>query len=65
MHKKFKMISLRPGQTITYLDCRSTGSSLPWYSVADITLMQNHTLLPEVKIHAASSLEPLQKGGIK
>ena len=30
------VISFSPGQTAAYLDCRSKGHSLPWYTIDDI-----------------------------
>ena len=38
---------------------------MPWHSIADIPLMQNHTLLPQGMLHDTLSLEHLQKVELK
>ena len=50
------MIGFSPGQTVAYLDCRSKGHSLPWYTICDNTpSIQNHTYMPEGMSHDALS----------
>lgn len=59
------MISLSTGQTVVYLDGRSKGCSLPWYSIADIPLMQKKTPLSQAMMHDTLSLESLQNINMK
>ena len=55
------VVSISPGQTIAYLDCRSKGCSLPRYSVADISSLQYQLYLPERMLHDTLSPESCKK----
>ena len=49
-----------PGDTIAYLDCRSEGCTLPWYTIDDnFPSMENHTSMSAVLLYDMLSPESL------
>ena len=56
------MIIIHSCQIVVYLDCRSKGCSLPWYTVCNnAPSMQNHVHMGEGMLHDMQSPESLQK----
>ena len=60
-NKQSSVVHFGPGEKVACLDCRSQDCYLPWYSIADIPLMQIHTLLPWLMLYDTLSLEPLKR----
>ena len=59
------VVSFNPGQTAAYLNCKSKYFSLPWFSIADITSMENLTNKTEGILHDTLSQKSLQKIDMK